>query len=232
MSVRHALPLSLQRLTNHPCFVFRRHLTSVLDNAVVHKRGDGNYATATREYVLLPPKVTLDQAQLDQSVVLASLYAHKNIIFGARILNPTFEKDGMVNVCSPLLQAALDDASLVGEQPQAMSALKGLCKFVVDCLHSNDNILQKLDETSLQACKAIATGVPRLGHSVVGLGTFRDGQGGWDILAREYVDRNLCPEANLYKSFDGQVIAIEHLADKSPSYIREAGGAMCRIFFI
>jgi hypothetical protein len=161
--------------------------------------------------LLLPAHATLEQVKVDPKVSIASLFAHKNILFGARVQH-SFD---LVPACPPLLQAALQDASMVGEQPQAMASLAGLCSFVETCFETNDTILSAPHPVALDACKAIATGIPRPGHSVVGVGTFRDGRAGWDVLAREFVMRGLAPEANLYKSNGGEVVNIEHLADKS-----------------
>jgi len=98
----------------------------------------------------------------------------------------------------------------------------------------------------LEAVRAIATGEPRPGHSVVGAGTYRDGKKGWLALAREYsrlaatdsvsldasyVGRRGLEELALYMSRDGEVTKIEHLGHTDPGYLREAGGAMARLFF-
>ena len=92
--------------------------------------------------------------------------------------------------------------------------------------------LKKEDVTAWEAVQAIATGIPRKGHSVIGVGTFRDGEKGWKALAREFVDRKLAEEVALYQKFGGQIVGIEHLADKNPSYLKSAGGAMARVFFL
>lgn len=99
----------------------------------------------------------------------------------------------------------------------------------------------------MDAVRAIATGEPRPGHSVVGAGTYRDGKIGWTALAREYsqlattesvsldasyVGRKGLEELALYNSRGGEVTKIEHLAHTQPEYLREAGGAMARIFFV
>ena len=91
----------------------------------------------------------------------------------------------------------------------------------------------------LEAVQAIATGVPRPGHSVVGAGTYRDGMRGWVALAREYAalatvsddgDRRGLEEVALYRSRDGEVASIEHLANTRD--VLDDGGAMARIFFV
>jgi hypothetical protein len=204
-----------------------RLASSLVLQAVVHKRGDTT-GYGSREYLLLPPTATLEQVKVDPKVSIASLFAHKNIIFGAKV-NDSFD---MIEACSPLLQAALHDAADVGEQPQAVASLAGLCNFVENCLEQEDPILKELDSLSLEACTAIATGIPRAGHSMVGFGTFRDGQDGWEILAKEFVNRNLSQEANLYKTQGGELVRVEHLADDSEAYMKTAGGAMSRLFFV
>jgi len=100
----------------------------------------------------------------------------------------------------------------------------------------------------LGAITAIATGIPRQGHSVVGAGTYRDGAPGWVALAREYthlatnpdalaldasyVGRRGLEEVALYNSRDGEVTSVEHLAHTKPGYLKDAGGAMVRLFFV
>jgi hypothetical protein len=83
---------------------------------------------------------------------------------------------------------------------------------------------------------------------LVGAGTYKDGRRGWVALAREYAQLAINPnaltldasyvtrrgleEVTLYKSRDGEITAIEHLAHTQPEYLREAGGAMARVFFV
>ena len=70
------------------------------------------------------------------------------------------------------------------------------------------------------------------GHSVVGVGTYRDGEEGWKKVATEFVERNLSEEANLYKERGARMVGIEHLADQNPAYLTSAGGAMVRLLFL
>jgi hypothetical protein len=223
LPIRRALRCSSYHRHHHRVECF----STLLSDAVVHKRGDPGYGS--REYLLLPANATLEQVKVEPKVSIASLFAHKNIIFGARVHHSSFE---IVPACTPLLQAALQDAAIVGEQPQAMASLTGLSRFVRSCFDQDEIILKEMDVVTLEACKAMATGIPRPGHSVVGVGTYRDGQIGWEIFAREFVKRNLSQEANLYKSKGAEVVGIEHLADKSEAYLKAAGGAMCRLFFV
>jgi hypothetical protein len=71
---------------------------------------------------------------------------------------------------------------------------------------------------------------------VVGAGTYRDGKDAWIALAWEYCqlasNRKGLEEVQLYRSRDGEVTTIEHLAHTEPEYLKEAGGAMARMFFV
>lgn len=196
----------------------------------VHRRGDDGYGS--REYMLLPPNATPEDAVNDGSINVAALLAHRNIVFGAR----SFQGFALQEVCPPLVDMAVRDAGENGEQPQAIASLSGLCSWVEACLESKESLelesLRSMDPNAFEAVKAIATGVPRKGHSVVGAGTYRDGEDGWKKLATEYVERDLAEEASLYRSLGARVVGIEHLADRNPEYLSSAGGAMVRLFFL
>jgi cell division septation protein DedD len=287
-------------------------------DAVIHSRGDLPYGS--REYLLLPPHTRVTDLQFEPKLLLASIRAHRNILFDCRMMmshpsnsnstsqtlenNASIDDDDnhgieieqpqvrLVHVCLPLVQAALQDAGSQGEQPQAVSTLHGLSSWVVECLEGRQqsqvlNNLQRQAQSAtsaatssdddddksaasasaasaasiaLGAVRAIATGIPRLGHSVVGVGTYRDGQVAWQALAKEYVhlsrsssssaaaastavstteqqqEPNNCfygsQESELYQAAGGQLVGIEHLADQQPAYLKSAGGAMARFFFL
>ena len=253
--------------------------------------------------------------------------ANRNVLFGAQLhlntassttnqeeesSNTTKSEDDYINkylaACGSLLDIAKEDASINGQQVQALATLNGLCSWVNECLEKDGqgshtlmnlmhgtqpNVLKepenKLDDSEegsklpsgkrsnqkiiinnnnteastlilknesqriqmLEAIRAISTGIPRPGHSVVGAGTYRDGMKGWVALSREYtqlatttnsdaavaldssyVGRVGLEELALYKSRNGEVTKIEHLAHTTPEYLKEAGGAMARLFFV
>lgn len=221
---------------------------------VVQKLGDFPYGS--REYRLVvqdssPPKDSDDDSKSDSDVrvkTLASLRAHRNTLFGAQLMMAgSKKKRSLTEVCAPLLDIALEEAGVEGEQPQAMATLHGLCDWVVKCLEEDDNnesngtgskALRQIkteyqdDLLAYHAIRAIATGIPREGHSVVGQGTFRDGERGWEALAKEFIELNLAEEVELYLSRGATVVEIEHLADTKPAYLSSAGGAMARLFFL
>lgn len=285
----------------------------------MHRRGDFPYGS--REYLLLLqyPKHAQPQDENNDDdndddipnkpIKIASLRAHRNIIFGAKLFGETADKRKLVEVCLPLLDAALEDAGRGGSQPQAVATLHGLCDWVTQCLENNEyhppehyqqpdqqqkeekveekeeestateieietneieietneteietnemeietnendgenestknriyksEVLEKLkkEETmvAFHAVRAIATGIPREGHSIVGQGTFRDGEEGWEKLANEFIKLEMAQEVELYQARDGAVVVIEHLADTKPDYLKSAGGAMARLFFV
>lgn len=212
----------------------------------MQKRGDFPYGS--REYLLVVNHGTETEGEhIPEDSKIASLRAHRNIIFGARLFGKAAEKHRISEVCLPLLDKALEDASVEGEQPQAMATLHGLCQWVTQCIDDgeNDNTelpnSQKLREMKMEskddlrsyyAVRAIATGIPREGHSIVGHGTFRDGEEGWESLAKEFIKLKLADEVELYQARGGMVATIEHLADTNLEYLRSAGGAMARLFFM
>lgn len=196
----------------------------------IHRRGDAGYGS--REYVLLPPGKTLDDLKEDGSIKAAALLAHRNMMFGGR----AFHGLPLTQVCVPLVEAALKDCSEQGEQPQAIAALHGLCDWVQECIKNDSSEalkkLQKNDPTGFEAVQAIATQIPREGHSVVGAGTYRDGEEGWKAVGKEFIEKKLSPEILLYTKRDARLVGIEHLADTNPDYLKSAGGAMARLFFL
>jgi hypothetical protein len=198
----------------------------LLKQAVIHRIGDDPYAA--REYVLAPADIPLELVRRDPKLKLASLCADKNVIFGAQV--KTVNIGGMVDVCGGLVDAALEDASLQGEQPQGLATLRGLREWVVKGINvENDipllNTLRAVDPTMYEAVVAVATGVSKKTH---GLDTFRYEPHGWEILAKEFVNRGLGEEATLYLSKGGELAMIEHLAQTSESCLRNAGGATAK----
>jgi hypothetical protein len=205
-------------------------LEFIRKNYVVRRRGDDGYGS--REYLLVPPGATKDQVQQDPSLPAAVLLAHRNIVFGARTSHDFLLQE----VCPPLVEKAVHDAGENGEQPQAMASLAGLCNWINVSLETGAcEALEQLKAnnlTSFEAVQAIATGIPRPGHSVVGEGTYRDAEEGWKAVAIEFVEKDLSEEATLYRQQGARLVAIEHLADRNPDYLASAGGAMARLFFL
>lgn len=271
------------------------------------REGDNPYGI--RRYLLLPRHN--DEDSTEKPTIIASINANKNILFGAQLHTKQSKEDeeyirDYFAACEPLLDLAKEDASINGQQVQALATLKGLCSWVKYCLDRDGEgskvltalihgeqpniLLENSEEEQLEsaigmssrkksffdiaktyprarqdvtnqsakivlnnesdrilmldAIRAIATGVPRPGRSVVGAGTYRDGKVGWKSLAWEYSDFATVPyddtsryvkgleEVSLYKSKDGEVATIEHLASVDAEYLKVSGGAMARMFFV
>jgi hypothetical protein len=230
--MRAALSRCLTCTKSRTFFASSTDHTTLVENAVIHRIGD---SYGSREYVLVPKDIPLEFVLKDRKLTLASIHAKENIIFGAKVVAKTI--GSMKDVCGGLVDAALHDASSQGEQPQGLATLNGLCDWAVKGIQDREDIdvldtLQQKDPVTYEAVVAIATGVPRESHTVVGMGTFRDGQYGWGELAKEFVRRKLGDEAALYESKGGELVNIEHLADHSEEYVKSAGGAMARFFFL
>ena len=267
---------------------------------------EGNNAYGVRRYLLIHRNnLDVHDTKSVQREVIASINANKNVMFGlqlhsnqatlVRSTNVNFTE--FLNTCGPLLDMAKEDASINGQQPQALCTLHGLCSWVRECINKNgegskvmgvlmnensdqncnltknttdenDNEaiknLNKSDKPrskqrisnksksysignetqrlqQLEAVTAIATNTPRPGHSVLGAGTYRDAEDPWIHLAWEYTQlsnpwdefcRDGLEELMVYKSRSGEVSAIEHLAHREQGYLKSAGGAMARLFFV
>ena len=206
-----------------------------INDAVVLVRGDAPYGS--REYLLVPNRhVTLEHVQADKSLVMASLRAHRNVLFGAAA-TANFDLPLLV-VGPPLVQTAVQDAGSNGEQVQALAALHGLSDWVQAQLLKKDDpavsatLFADMTEEELKAITSIATGIPRPGHSVVGMGTYTAGERAWLHLAQAFATTTTCTECALYSSQGAQLVQMEHLAETLPAYLRSAGGTMARFFFL
>ncbi|KAL3806849.1 hypothetical protein ACHAXA_008237 [Cyclostephanos tholiformis] len=79
--------------------------------------------------------------------VVASLHANKNVLFGSRLHHRPDLSDDIdyydhrsryLDACGTLLDVAKEDASINGQQVQALASLDGLCAWVSECLDSDD----------------------------------------------------------------------------------------------
>jgi len=211
--------------------------STLLSKATAHRilENESN-PNGPRKYILVPDGTPLDLAKKVDKLHLARLSADGNLIYDAKVVQRSLGSHA--DVCKPLLEMALTDAK--DEAPQALASLEGLCKAISDAIQGQDdgsNISSMLadlkanDAGSYEAVKSIATGIPREGHSVVGQGTYRDGEQGWKELAKEYVSSGLSVEAQLYTTNGGKLIGIEHLADTSREGLMDAGGSLAKFQF-
>jgi hypothetical protein len=215
--------------------------TTLLTNAFVHCIA--NEQSGERQYVLIPNDTPLDLAMKVDKLHLARLKCNGNVIYGAKVVQRTLGTE--VDVCMPLLEAALRDIKVKNDDALAMASLDGLCQWVSKAIENNESE-ELFDDEEIQstltkwreddphlygAVKAIATGEPRPGHSVVGQGTYRDGQSGWMELAHQYISQDMASEAILYEKGGATLECIDHLANTSRESLIYAGGAMAKFKF-
>mmetsp|Transcript_33161 Transcript_33161/g.71771 ORF Transcript_33161/g.71771 Transcript_33161/m.71771 type:complete len:258 (+) Transcript_33161:277-1050(+) len=216
-----------------PFFASSTDHTTLLSSADAYCVG-----TSNRTYFLVPADTPQDLAERVDKLHLARLYVAEDgkTIFGAKVVQRTL--GDVTEVCGRLLDMAIKDVKSTGTQPVAVTTLHGLCQWVEDGLcSSNSNgvdsidALNMLDADTVEAVKAVATGVPRPGHSVVGVGTYRDGEKGWKTLANAFIDIGMSSESELYKSRGGELEEIIHLGDDTKEGLTSAGGAVAKFKF-
>ena len=100
------------------------------------REGDNTYGI--RRYLLLPRTNDNDDPTLKPNII-ASINANKNILFGAQLhaKQSGSDEDYIADyfaACEPLLDIAKEDASINGQQVQALAALNGLCWLVTECI--------------------------------------------------------------------------------------------------
>lgn len=209
--------------------------------------GRGIHPYGSREYMLVQSTIPED-APTEHVVnhegtkmhILAALRANRNVMFGA-VSNVAALK--IQEICQPLLEKALQDCNTTGEQPQALAALHGLCKYACSMIdlggvegpkqsETIKGIVEDNDWLTLQCVTSIASGIPRPDSTVVGPITHKNAGDGWYNFAKEFVKVGLADECELYKSAGAEFIDIELLADTNKDYMAQAGGAMARLFWV
>lgn len=203
--------------------------TTLLKNATVHRIQEDNNPYGKRQYILIPDGTDLNLALKVDKLHLARISADRNFIYGAKVVQRTLGTTR--TVCNRLLDAAMEDAASKGDTPIALASLEGLSRWVIKGIEGKETIpaLTSMDERTFLAVQAIATQIPREGHSVVGQGTYRDGELGWSALAKEYLTLGFSEEATLYLNHGFHLSGIDTLADTSREGILDAGGAMARL---
>lgn len=219
------------------CAPLRYFFASSTDHSDLLGSADAHVTSSGtgKKYFLVPAGTPLHLAQKVDKLQLAWIHTDNNVIHSPKVVQKALG-DATV-VCGRLLSMALEDIKKTGSQPVAVATLFGLCKYVEDGVNGKTNIeaLHKIreeeDQTAFEAVIAIATGKPRPGHSVVGMGTYRDGEKGWMDVAREFVAVGNSPEGLLYQSQGGKLVETLHMGDDSSDGIEQAGGAVAKFEF-
>ena len=218
--------------------------TTLLANAKAHRvilSTDNDTQDEESMYILIPEGTSLELALKVDKLHLARLYTRGNLIYNPKVVQRSLGTTS--HVCKPLLDMALQDIRK-NENATAIASLAGLSKWISDdsvhqssnnpileFLFKNNNIQANDIQKTYEAIKAIATGIPRPGHSVVGQGTYRDAQEGWVLLAKHFIHLGMSSDAELYKNSGGELSEILYLFDTSKEGLMGSGGSMARFTF-
>lgn len=137
----------------------------------------------------------------------------------------------------PLVRAALKELKVRGaERVVAVAPLAGLCAWV-----SQHKLWEKLDASAPDhdpeqagAVEAVARGVPRPGHSVLGRGTFAAAQPAFVRLASAYVAQAIGrpdpdSEAAMFVHTGGEVLGINWMQATDEESLRDCAGCTAHI---
>jgi len=229
-------PRIYQAITKRSFFASSRDHTSLLSSATKHRI---DHPDGSKEYINFASNTSLEMAlkvnklHLGRVRVRTDPETNTTVIFDAKVIQKAL--GGMESVCGPLIDMALNDANGTVE---GLASMPELCRWVSKGVDGKESInaLQKLideggDQKYFEAIKAIATGIPRPGHSVVGIGTYKDGRDGWINLAMEHINMGHSDQGELYKSRNAKLVGIDYLADDSKDGLISSGGAIARFHF-
>ncbi len=120
----------------------------------------------------------------------------------------------LASVGEPLIQAATRQLAAHGaERVLAVAPLPGLCAWVVEQQAWNklDSTTPGFSDDQPGAVEAVARGVPRPGHSVLGIGTFKAARPAFERFALEYAKATLSDadsEAAMFASSGAEVVGV------------------------
>jgi hypothetical protein len=182
----------------------------------------------------------------DNADVLACVLSQGDAVLGRGQYHPEIGAIGMTPCAAAALRVMRADAG-------CFFALPGLCSWVRanECWTDVDGLKPLFDEhfasleteeardkagrEAMEAAKAIALGVPRPGHSVLGRGTFAAAEPAWTAMAMEFLteDEGVMAEHAAFVVALEQVhptreleTIVKHMANPDPEYLKDAGGAM------
>jgi len=141
------------------------------------------------------------------------------------------------NVGPPLVSAAVDELRTRGAQRVlAVAPLTGLCGWVVEheLWKSLDTDRPDYDEEQPGAVEAVARGVPRPGHSVLGHGTFKAARPAFEDLAKAYVAKTATdPDAEvaMFQAAGAEVLGINWMQATDPDALKDCAGCTVHLRF-
>lgn len=139
----------------------------------------------------------------------------------------------------PLVARALEELKHRGaERVVAVSPLSGLCAWVVEheLWNKLDTAAADFEPDQPSAVEAVARGVPRAGHSVLGVGTFTAAKPAFEKLASAYVAQQIGkpdPESEvaMFVHCGGEVLGINWMQASDEDSLRDCAGCTAHIRF-
>ena len=142
--------------------------------------------------------------------------------------------------CDPALPLALAARPLVAhavrvatathgaERVAAVARLPGLCAWIVETAAWAALDAGEVGTEAAGAVEAVARGVPRPGHSVLGQGTFAAARPAFEQLATQFAEKRLAtdPDAEVgaFLSAGAELVGVHWMHDKSEAALRDSGG--------
>jgi hypothetical protein len=152
--------------------------------------------------------------------------------------------------CNPALPLCTAGGALVTEslatlreegcdELSGIARLEGLCEHILadDTWRGRvkEMDVEGFDEDMAEAVEAIARGVPRKGHSVLGQGTFTAGRPAFEALAWHFAQTQRDPDAEItcLRDFVGgaKLAGINWMHDTSPEAMKASGGCTAALSF-
>ena len=137
----------------------------------------------------------------------------------------------------PLISAARKELLARGaDRVVAVAPLPGLCAWVVDnaAWEHLDDQAPGYNAEQPGAVEAVARGVPRPGHSVLGVGTFKAARPAFERLAMTYARSTLASadsEAGMFASAGGELTNINWMHSTDPEALRDCAGCTATLRF-
>ena len=133
----------------------------------------------------------------------------------------------------PLIHAACDELRRRGAvRVMAVAPLPGLCSWIVT---EEAWKRPELDADAAGAVEAIAKGIPRKGHSVLGQGTFKAGMASISMLALEYADAFLRHDADsevaMFLEEGAELARTNYMHAQDPESLRDCVGCTVALNF-
>lgn len=122
----------------------------------------------------------------------------------------------------PLIRAARNELKLRGcDRVVGVAPLTGLCEWVraEEAWTKLDSTAATFDADQPGAVEAVAKGLPRPGHSVLGVGTYKAARPAFELLAMQYAQHSLADpdnEAAMYAASSAQIANVNwmHATDQ------------------